>query len=332
MKKINIGVIGLGVGYHHLKYYFNNKHCNVIKVCDFDKKKIFNLKKKYKKINYCYSDKDVFNDKNIDLISIATYDNFHFKQIINCLLNDKHIFVEKPICLNASEYKKIKEIIEKKPQLKLSSNFVLRNSPQFVKLNKLIKRNCFGKIFYINSEYNYGRIHKLSEWRGSIPYYSVMHGGGLHLIDLVLFLTNKRAVAVVASGNKIATSNIHFRHDDCVSAIIKYEDNSIMSISSNFGCVTPHHHTISVYGTKMSFIQKYKDAKIFTSRDKNTNIEKMSTKYKNKDKSKILDSFVNSILFNKNALVTKKQTLESIAISIAINKSLKSKKWEKIEY
>ena len=317
---------------NHLKYYLNNKHCNVIKVCDFDKKKIFNLKKKYKKINYCYSDKDIFNDKNIDLISIATYDNFHFKQIINCLLNDKHIFVEKPICLNASEYKKIKEIIKKKPQLKLSSNFVLRNSPQFVKLNKLIKRNCFGKIFYINSEYNYGRIHKLSEWRGSIPYYSVMHGGGLHLIDLVLFLTNKRAVAVVASGNKIATSNIHFRHDDCVSAIIKYEDNSIMSISSNFGCVTPHHHTISVYGTKMSFIQKYKDVKIFTSRDKNTNIEKMSTKYKNKDKSKILDSFVNSILFNKNALVTKKQTLESIAISIAINKSLKSKKWEKIEY
>ena len=169
MKKINIGVIGLGVGYHHLKYYLNNKHCNVIKVCYFDKKKIFNLKKKYKKINYCYSDKDIFNDKNIDLISIATYDNFHFKQIINCLLNDKHIFVEKPICLNASEYKKIKEIIKKKPQLKLSSNFVLRNSPQFVKLNKLIKRNCFGKIFYINSEYNYGRIHKLSEWRGSIP-------------------------------------------------------------------------------------------------------------------------------------------------------------------
>ena len=46
MKKINIGVIGLGVGYHHLKYYLNNKNCNVIKVCDFDKKKIFNLKKK----------------------------------------------------------------------------------------------------------------------------------------------------------------------------------------------------------------------------------------------------------------------------------------------
>lgn len=40
MKKINIGVIGLGVGYYHLKYYLhNNKYCNVLKVCDLDKKK-----------------------------------------------------------------------------------------------------------------------------------------------------------------------------------------------------------------------------------------------------------------------------------------------------
>jgi predicted dehydrogenase len=332
MKKINVGVIGLGVGFHHLKYYLGNKKCNVVKVCDFDKKKIFNLKKKYKKISYCYNDKDLINDKNINLISIASYDNFHFEQIVNCLLNNKHIFVEKPLCLNQFEYKRIKDIIAKRPKLKLSSNFVLRNSPQFVKLKKLIKKNYFGKIFYINSEYNYGRIHKLSEWRGSIPYYSVMHGGGLHLIDLALFLTNKKAVTVVASGNKISTSNSNFKHDDCVSAIIKYEDNLLMSVTSNFGCVTPHHHTISVYGTKMSFIQKYNDASIFTSRDKNTNIETMSIKYKNEEKSKILDSFVNSILFKKKALVSKKQTLESMAISIAINKSLKSKKWEKIKY
>ncbi len=333
MKKINVGVIGLGVGYYHLKYYLHNKkHCNVAKICDLDKKKIFNLKKKFKKIKYCYNYEDIINDKNINLVSIASYDNFHFKQIINCLINNKHVFVEKPLCLNQSEYKRIKDIIAKRPGLKLSSNFVLRNSPQFIKLKKLIKKNYFGKIFYINSEYNYGRIHKLSEWRGSIPYYSVMHGGGLHLIDLALFLTNKKALSVVASGNNIATSDINFKYDDCVSAIIKYEDNSLMSVTSNFGCVTPHHHSISVYGTKMSFIQKYKDVRIFTSRDRNTNIEKMSTKYKNEDKSKVLDSFVNSILFAKNALVTKEQTLESMAVSIAINKSLKSKKWENIKY
>ena len=38
MKKINIGIIGLGVGEHHLIGFLKNKKCNVKAVCDLDKK------------------------------------------------------------------------------------------------------------------------------------------------------------------------------------------------------------------------------------------------------------------------------------------------------
>ena len=67
------------------------------------------------------------------------------------------------------------ETLNKFPKSKLSSNFVLRRAPQFEKLKNMINDNSFGEIYYLEGDYNYGRIHKLIYgWRGQIPFYSVM--------------------------------------------------------------------------------------------------------------------------------------------------------------
>ena len=68
------------------------------------------------------------------------------------------------------------------------------------------------------------------------------------------------------------------------------------------------------------------------SRDKNEKEKKIKFKYLNQDKSFILNSFINSIIYNRKPVVSKIETLNSIAVSIAINKSLKTQKWEKIKY
>ena len=46
----------------------------------------------------------IFKDKQINLVSIASYDNYHFDQILKCLKNEK-IIVEKPMCLNPNQLK-----------------------------------------------------------------------------------------------------------------------------------------------------------------------------------------------------------------------------------
>ena len=45
MKKINVAVIGLGVGMHHLNFFLRNKRCNLVAVYDFDKKKRLSSRK-----------------------------------------------------------------------------------------------------------------------------------------------------------------------------------------------------------------------------------------------------------------------------------------------
>ncbi len=38
-----------------------------------------------------------------------------------------------------------------------------------------------------------------------------------------------------------------------VSALLKFEDGMIGKVSSNLASVTPHHHIVSIYGTKSTF-------------------------------------------------------------------------------
>jgi len=38
----------------------------------------------------------IFEDPELDIVSIASYDSFHAEQIIQCLNSGKHVFVENP--------------------------------------------------------------------------------------------------------------------------------------------------------------------------------------------------------------------------------------------
>jgi len=334
MKKVlKIGVIGLGVGEKHLETYEKHNLCNVIAVTDLNKKKLLKCKKKFPHISFENSAEKIINNKSIDLISIASYDNFHCDQIIKSIKNNKHIFVEKPLCINYLEYFKIKKILSSRPKIKISSNLLLRNSPQFVYLKKKIQKNYFKKIYYMMGEYNYGRIKKITDgWRANIPFYSVMHGGGIHIIDLMVWFLGKKVKRVIAAGNNISTQKTKFKFNDLVSSLIEFENGVIANVTANFGSVTPHHHTFSVYSKNATFTQKYRDVSIGTSRTSNQKFKKINFNYLNKNKSYILKSFIESIIFKKKPVVTKNDVLKTMAISLAIEKSIKSRKWEKVVY
>ena len=128
MKKINCAVIGMGVGERHANFYNNFKKTNLLKIFEINKNKVKKLKKKFPNTQFVSNENEIFRDKNIKLVSIASYDNFHFKQIIKCLENNKDIFIEKPICLNLKELKKINKCyINSKSNI--SCNLILRTSP-----------------------------------------------------------------------------------------------------------------------------------------------------------------------------------------------------------
>lgn len=256
-KKLNVGILGLGVGEQHLIGFKKSKHINQISVFDVDEKKIKKIINSHKKINIYQSENELLDDPEIDIVSIASFDQYHFKQIKRALKNKKHIFCEKPICTKYSDLQEIKMLL-KKSKTVMTTNTILRTSPRFLDLKKKISQNYFGEIYLIELDYNYGRLHKLiNGWRGKIKDFSVMLSGGIHMIDLLLWFVEKMPTKIFGFSNNMNTVKTKIKCDDNSIAILKFNNKLIAKISSNFGCVYPHFHKVNIYGTKASFEQTH---------------------------------------------------------------------------
>ena len=134
---------------------------------------------------------ELLSEKYLDMICLATFDNQHFAQVVEGLKAGKHIFVEKPLCQTWDELINIKDVFNNS-NCCLSSNLVLRTSELFNHVGELISKGVLGEIYSFEADYLYGRINKLTNgWRKNVDNYSVMEGGGIHMLDLMINLTMK---------------------------------------------------------------------------------------------------------------------------------------------
>jgi predicted dehydrogenase len=205
---LKVGIIGLGVGERHIAGYQQDGRCNVVALCDFNKTKLLEVGDRYPEIALYEDAESVLSDPEIDVVSIASFDTYHYEQIMLAIQNDKHIFVEKPICLFQHELNEIRKALHNKPNIRLSSNLILRRETRFGELYKRIVAGDLGELYYLEGDYDYGRLLKLTNsWRGEIPFYSVTHGGGIHLIDLILWLSGQ----LESSKSLVCVSSLRLR-------------------------------------------------------------------------------------------------------------------------
>ncbi len=253
--KLIVAIVGLGVGVHHLKNSLEFKKCEVRYICDTNKKKLLFYKKKFNIKGATSNFDEIVADKEIDAIIISSIDKDHFYQIYTALKNNKHVFVEKPMCLSIKELKIIEKTLIRKPKLIISSNLVLRTHPFFKKL--ISDKKKLKDIYFLEGDYNYGRLDKLTKgWRGRTKNYSVILGGGIHLLDLILKLKGKKVKEVFTLANKIISKKYKNTPQDFAVSLIKFEDNSIAKISSNFSSATDHHHIFNVYTKNTTYFYK----------------------------------------------------------------------------
>ena len=329
IKEVNAATIGLGFGQTHANVFNKNKFSKLICVNDknFKKKEIArNLK-----TVFVENTNNIFNNKKINLVSIASYDNYHFDHLYKAIKSKKNIFVEKPMCQNIKQFYIIKKLI-KNSKVKLSSNFVLRYHPKFKKVKELIDNNIIGKIYSIEGEYNYGRMEKLNNgWRGAIPFYSIVQGGGIHIIDLMKWMTKSLPVKAISIGNKLASRRSNFKFNDNIIALLEFKNGIIGKVTSNFSCTMPHNHYLKIYGKKGTIEVNFDKITLFKSKSKNKKPFVVKYKRKKNYKEDLLNLFIKDVLKDKkNSNPSLQDIYSSHSTCFAIDKSIKSKKWEKI--
>lgn len=329
---LRAGVIGLGVGEAHIKGYNSHPDCEVVAICDFDASVLKKIAPNYQGVKATIEPNEVLTDPAIDVVTIASYDNFHYEQILTALAHDKHIFVEKPLCLYEKEAIDIYQTLEAKPHLKISSNLILRKSERFIQLKEWIQNQKLGELYYIMGAYNYGRIHKIvNGWRGQLDFYSIIYGGGVHIIDLLIWLTESQIVEVTAYGNKVVTKDSQFANFDLVESMLKFDNGMIGRMCANFGCVHPHFHQLEVYGTDATFINRIGAAEWYDVKGK-VPPKLINTAYPGTHKGDLLNNFIDAILLDKEPQTSRNDVFDAMCVCFAIEKSAHTGQSVKVNY
>lgn len=327
---LRAAVIGLGVGEQHLAGYAEHPACEPVAICDIDPARLREVAARHPGLRATTDPAEVLAADDIDIVSVASYDSAHHEQVTTALRAGKHVFAEKPVVIDADAAREIRRLLAERPELRLSTNVPLRRSPRFLELRERIRAGELGTLFHAEGDYDYGRRHKLVDgWRGAEPAYSVVLGGAIHLVDLLLWLTGERPDAVTAAvGNGIATRGTRFDPDDFVLAVLRCPSGMTWKVAANLGCVSPHFHGLRIYGTDGTFANGLPDGVIHTAAGSTP----IASPYPGVGKSVLIAPFVDSIVTGEPHGVTADDAFAALSVCFAIERARRSGRAETVEW
>ena len=98
MKKLTIGVVGAGIyGNYHIHTYCCDKNVERVVFCDLNEERRIATADKYQITGY-KTVKEMIAQEQLDAISIATPDPYHFEPAKDAMeAGIKYLFIEKPL-------------------------------------------------------------------------------------------------------------------------------------------------------------------------------------------------------------------------------------------
>ncbi len=330
-KKLRAGVIGLGVGEQHVKTYASLPDVEVVAVCDSDPAKLADVAGRYG-IGRRTSDwRTITEATDIDVVSICSYDDGHAEQAISAFRNGKHAMVEKPICLTRAESERLLRAQQDSGK-RISSNLILRREPRFAELRARIRAGEMGEIFHVEGDYLHDILWKITEgWRGRMAFYSVVYGGGIHLIDLMRWLLDDEIREVAAFGNGISARGSQYRYDDCIVGILKFARGATGKTLSAYGPRRTKFHALNVYGTKASFVNDRPHAKWFVG-DRDEDEQRVETVYPGARKGDLIPEFVDAIREDREPIVGATDVFRTMDVCLALEAALQNNRNVTVDY
>jgi predicted dehydrogenase len=178
---------------------------------------------------YCGTDAQaVIDDPGVNTVVIATRHHLHASQTIAALTAGKHVFVEKPLCLNEEELALVggtyRERAARGAAPLVMVGFNRRFAPMAVELRAFM--SGVSEPLAIHYRVNGGRI-PLEHWTQDPA-----QGGGrlvgemVHFIDWAIWMAGDEPVRVHAA----ATANLGVYNDDNVALTLRFRNGSIAQI------------------------------------------------------------------------------------------------------
>ena len=190
MNKIKIGVLGLGhLGKIHLKLLLDQPNALCTGVFDTNNARFKAMRDRYN-VHVFNTEEDLI--KASDAIILVTPTPSHYSLAKQCLLQSKHVFIEKPLCSNLEEALDLKKISDTNKCI-VQIGHVERFNPAF----QAAQAQPIDPMFI--------ECHRLAPFNPRGTDVSVVMDLMIHDLDLILSLVNSKVEKIDATGVSIVS-------------------------------------------------------------------------------------------------------------------------------
>lgn len=203
--------------------------CYAVGARDFDKAQAFAKEHGFTKAYGSYE--ELVQDENIDLIYIATLNNFHYDHAKLCLNNNKNVICEKPFMVNTKQAKEILELAKSK-NLFVTEAIWTRYMPMRSTIDEIIKSGLIGEISTITANLGYTRHYSTRLLTTDV-------GGGA-LLDLGVYTLHFASMILGNDIEKITSTATLTENgvDSRNSITLTYADGKMASLCTTFLATT----------------------------------------------------------------------------------------------
>lgn len=240
MGKLRVGVIGLGMGKHHVNNFCDQDAAEVAAIADLNEDLLKEIGDKHE-IDGRYTDaEEMIAKENLDIVAIATPNKFHKPLTLAAFKAGSHVLCEKPMAMNTAEAEEMLAAA-KAADRRLMINFSYRFNPLSWQIKEEVERGFLGDIYH--AETRWMRRDGLPRFGGWFGKKELSGGGplidlGVHRLDLALWLMDyPKPVWVMAGASSILAverakqEGKEFNVEDFASALIKFDNGATLQVT-----------------------------------------------------------------------------------------------------
>src|SRR5438477_7159600 len=239
-----VAVIGAGaMGRNHLRVLNDLEGVELVGLADANEATSQRAARPYN--TPAYTDyTEMLDRERPDAVVVAVPTIMHREVALEVISREMHLLVEKPIAYTVEEGQEIIDAA-KEAGVVLTVGHIERYNPAVLELHTRLQRGELGRVFQIHAR-------RLGPFPPRVRDVGVVIDLATHDADIMRFLTGSEVVRVYAE----TARRIHTDHEDLLSGLLRFADNSIGVLDINW--LTPTKiRELMVTGEKGMFLVNY---------------------------------------------------------------------------
>lgn len=331
MGRLRAGVIGLRMGRQHVEAYKANPHTELVALCDLNPEAIETVRTMLGEdganVKAYTSSEAMFQEADLDVVSVTTPNRFHAPLSIQALEYGVHTLCTKPVARTPEEGVAMLEAARRADRtLMLGTQRPYTTSAQHLK--RLIDEGHLGEIYHVEMTY----LRRKCTISPSFLDRTISGGGplidlGIHMLDLALWLLDlPRAIHVhgVAHHRLLPLRRPEATVEDYLSSTIAFEGGLTMTLRTSYEANLPGpsiERNVTLLGTKMGVSYDPWTGEFTYGDLESTRQETIEEASPKKNQQYSVDAFVDAVLAGKRMWETIERGIEGLRIIEAAYRS-----------